>query len=70
MSDNVIRMNKKNGKIPSSVTDEMSKNYKDYIVLAMNDDGDFCFSVNSDSHGSVFQMLLIAGVYAYKDQFK
>jgi hypothetical protein len=70
MTDNVIKMNKKTGKIPSSVIDEMNKNYKDYVVLALNEEGEFSFSINSDSHGNVFQMLILAGGHIYNDQFQ
>ena len=70
MTDNVIKMNKKTGKIPSSVIDEMSSKYKDYVVLALSEDGDFAFSINSESHGNVFQMLILAGGHIYNDQFQ
>ncbi len=69
MTENVVRMNKKSGKIPSSVLDKLKADYDEFVVLAMTKDGELAYSINSESHGNVFQMLLIAGGHVYRDQF-
>jgi hypothetical protein len=69
MSDNVVKMSKKTGKIPTSVLDKMKEEYDEYVIIALTKDGEMAYSINSESHGNVFQMLLIAGGHVYKDQF-
>ncbi len=69
MSDNVVRFNKKPGKIPTSITDAMKELYGEYIILSINKENEFCFTIEADSHASAFQMLLLAGGHVYKDQF-
>ena len=69
MSDNVVKMSKKSGKIPSSVIDRLKEEYEEFVVIALTKDGEMAYSINSESHGNVFQMLLIAGGHVYKDQF-
>ena len=69
MPDNVVKMSKKTGKITSSVLDKMKEEYDEYVIIALTKDGEMAYSINSESHGNVFQMLLIAGGHVYKDQF-
>ena len=69
MPDNVVKMSKKTGKIPTSVLDKMKEDYDEYVIIALTKDGEMAYSINSESHGNVFQMLLIAGGHVYKDQF-
>jgi hypothetical protein len=68
--NNIVKMNRVTGKIPSSITDILKDNYDEYIVLAVNKDKEFCFTINAESHANVFQMLLIAGGHIYRDQFE
>lgn len=69
MSDNVVKMSKKSDKIPTSVIDKMKSEYDQYIIIALTKDGEMAYSIDANSHGNAFQMLLIAGGHVYKDQF-
>lgn len=69
MPNNVVKLNKKNGKIPTSVLDSLKEDYSDFIVIALTKDGELAYSINADTHGTAFQMLLVAGGNVYKDQF-
>lgn len=69
MVDNVVDIKRKTGKIPSKILDAMKDVCEEYIILGVNKDHEFCYSINAESHGSAFQMLIIAGGNVYKDQF-
>ena len=67
--DNIVNIKRKTGKIPSKILDGMAELCDEYIILGINKDREFCYSINAESHGSAFQMLIIAGGNVYKDQF-
>ena len=69
MPDNIVKLNKKNGKIPTSVIDAMKEDYGDFIIIGLTHEGELAYSINAESHGTAFQMLIIAGGNVYKDQF-
>lgn len=69
MADNIVKLGRKSGKIPSSVLDAMKEDYGDFIVIGLTKEGEIAYSINADSHGTAFQLLLVAGGNVYKDQF-
>lgn len=67
--DNIIKIDRSTGKVPTKAIDAMSEVCNEYIILGINKKGEFCYTVNAESHGSAFQMLIIVGGSIYKDQF-
>lgn len=69
MPDNIVKLGRKPGKIPTSILDGLKEDYSDYIVIGLTKEGEIAYSINADSHGTAFQLLLVAGGNVYKDQF-